>query len=179
MLFQRLPVISPVLFSTSLVGLLLAGCPGGTPTNPTPSAPAATASIDADACEHFEKGPSSAVTATDSASATSPLVSSPHSRFDITLPGSGDRQGFVRFTVSKAGDYTMFLNKTMDLKVLNDARTPVTAETTATSAAGCATAKARHVYPLTIGTYYVQIGPTVESLVSFVAIGDDGDAHVH
>jgi hypothetical protein len=163
--------------------MLLAACSSGPPSypviSPSPSAaPAAkTAATDTDACEHFEKGPALAVTATETATATSPLVSTPHSRIDITVPGTGNRQAFARFAVSKAGDYVMYLNKATTLTVLNDAKAPVTPEATATAAAGCATAKARHTYPLTIGTYYVQLGPTTESQISFVAIAGSDEGH--
>lgn len=165
--------------------LVLAGCPAGSPSTPVPNSASpsagtpvrAAAAIDADACEHFDKGPIKAVVASDTSAATAPLVSTPHTRFDVTLPGASSHQGFTRFSVSKAGDYIVYLNKAMDLTVLTDGRTPVTAKESAGSSASCGTARLRRVYPLTVGTYYLQFGPTSEPSVSFVSIAadDQGD----
>jgi hypothetical protein len=172
------PLATSLLLGTGLAAVLLSGCPSSAPTaSPNGSAaPVArtAAAIDADACEHFDKGPITAVTATDSSTAAAtPLVSTPHTRFDITLPGTGSRSGFARFSVSKAGDYILYLNKATDLQVLSEARTPINPKESATSGNGCATVNVRKVYPLTVGTYYLQVGPTSEMQVNFVAIAAD------
>lgn len=178
-----------LLLATSIAALLT-GCPASTPTAPTasPSAPAGktdtpvatpspairtAAAIDGDACEHLTQGPLIGQAASAKASAEAPLVSKPHTAFDLTLPGLGADPTYVRYSVSKAGDYVFYLDKAADLTVTSDANAPVAPKASATSAAGCPVAKVRQVYSLTVGTYMVKIGPTQTSSVTFVAIAAD------
>jgi septal ring-binding cell division protein DamX len=185
---------STLMLGSGLAALLLSGCPNTAPSAPTPSAsttpsraatpaespsPAAltAAAIDAEACEHLNHGPILGLTAGETASESAPLVSKPHTSYDLTLPGLGKDPTYVRYSVSKAGDYVFYLDKAAELTVTDEAKATVTAKETATSAASCPSVRVRRVYPLTVGTYTLQIGPTGDASVSFVAIATDDPGH--
>jgi hypothetical protein len=123
---------------------------------------------DVEGCEHLQEGPSVAVSASASASGA-PAVSNDHKRYDITLPaGSGGNVGSVSFAAAEATDYVFFLGSNVTLKVTNTSGQEVTFEESATKSDECTDIKGRHVAPLQVGTYTLNLGPTSESSVSLV-----------
>lgn len=129
------------------------------------------ASIDSDACEHIQEGPTSAITA--SASETgAPAVSSDHRRYDLSLiDGTDGKGGSVSFTVTEADDYTLFLTEAVpvNLKDANGQRLEV--EASGTGSSECSEIERRHTYSLAAGTYSLTFGPTSASSVSLVIVG--------
>jgi hypothetical protein len=130
----------------------------------------------AEACEHFEMGPPVAVTAATTASATAPKIDNNHMRYDVTLATTATgKGGFVTFAPAKAGDYIIFTNAPVTLKVTNAAMTEVMAETSATSITECTTVKGRYVYDLEVATYVISVSGSGDS-VSFVV---EAAEHAH
>jgi hypothetical protein len=126
--------------------------------------------IDSDACEHLQEGPSATITA--SASATgAPAVSNDHRRYDISLTdGTDGKGGSVSFAVAEANDYTLFLTGEVPVNVrdANNQRIEVTVSGTGSSE--CSEIKRRHTFALTVGTYSITFGPTTAASVSLVIV---------
>ena len=58
-----------------------------------------------EACEHLTDGPASSQAASDSDNDSVPDISTSHTRFDLALPGEGDKKGgYAKFISPKAGD---------------------------------------------------------------------------
>lgn len=149
-----------------LSGAVLVGC-GGTPED-----------ADAEGCEHLQKGPGVALTATASASGA-PAVSDDHKRYDISLPaGTGGNTGSVTFAASEATDYTFFLNADVALKLTSSNGQTVAFESSAKSSTSCTDIKGRYVAPLQVGTYTLTLGPSTPSSVSLV-IEEAAHDHAH
>ncbi|HYO64921.1 MAG TPA: hypothetical protein VEU33_02460 [Archangium sp.] len=159
-------MMKKLLSACLLSSALLAGC-GGEKNE-----------ADVEGCEHLQKGPGAAVTATAAASGA-PAVSNDHKRYDITLPaGTGGNAGSVSFAAAKASDYVFFLGSNVTLKVTNASGAEVAFEESATSSTECTQVKGRYVAPLQVGTYTLAFGPTSESRVSLV-IEETDHAHEH
>jgi hypothetical protein len=128
------------------------------------------AGIDADACEHLQEGPASAITA--SANTTgAPAVSNDHRRYDISLiDEAGGKGGSVSFAVAAANNYTLFLNGAVpvNLRDANGQRIEVLAS--GADSAACSELKRLHIFSLAVGTYSISFGPTQSSSVSLVII---------
>ncbi len=136
----------------------------------------ATEEGDVEGCEHLQKGPGSAVTATTTG--TAPAVSNDHKRYDITLPaGSGGNTGSVSFASGEAVDYVFFLGTDVPLKITQGTQ-EVSFESSAKSSATCTEVKGRYVAPLGVGTYTLTFGPTSATSVSLV-IEESGHDHEH
>lgn len=141
-----------------VVSALAAGCGSDTPQ---PSA-------DAEGCEHLKEGPATAVTAAATEDAA-PEIDSDHRRYDVALTSiSGGMGGFVRYAASEAADFVFFSSADVPVQFLDATGTMVAPETSAKSSTGCVEIKGRHVVPLEVGPYTLQLGPTTVTSVSFV-----------
>jgi hypothetical protein len=140
------------------VSALAAACGSETPA---PSA-------DAEGCEHLQEGPATAVTAAATSDAA-PEIDSDHRRYDVTLTAiSGGMGGFVRYAASEATDYVFFSSADVPMQFLDATGTAVTPEASAKSSTGCSEIKGRHLVPLEVGPYSIQLGPTTLTSVSIV-----------
>ncbi len=134
-----------------------------------------TEDADSEGCEHLQKGPGVAVTASATAS-DAPAVSNDHKRYDITLPSGGT--GSVSFASGEAADYVFYLNAEVPLRIASASGQAVTFESSATSSASCTTIKGRHVAPLEVGTYTLTFGPG-SGTVSLVIEESGHEDHAH
>jgi hypothetical protein len=134
--------------------LMLSGCPQAE-------------SEDAEGCEHLRAGPATEVTAAAS-TAGAPAVKDDHRRYDISLQGTSAGGGRVSFAPSEAGDYAIYLGAAVPLTVQDSSGNAVAFEESVSSSATCAEVKARHVVPLSVGTYFLLFGQTSEAKVSVV-----------
>jgi len=126
--------------------------------------------IDDEGCEHLQMGPPTAVTATETALATSPEVKVDHTRYDVTLATSGTMKGgFVRFASAQARDWVFFLGKDVPFAVQDGAGAPVALTSSTASSSQCTEIKGKHVVALGVGTYHLKLGPTAETAVGVVA----------
>ena len=158
-------MMKPWLSACLLSSAVLVGCGGS------------TEDVDAEGCEHLQKGPGVALTATASNSGA-PAVNNDHKRYDIALPaGTGGNAGSVSFAASEATDYTFFLNADVALKITSGTQT-VAFETSAKSSTSCTDIKGRYVAPLQVGTYTLTFGPSSPSSVSLV-IEESAHDHAH
>jgi hypothetical protein len=122
-----------------------------------------------EACEHFEMGPSIAVTAAAEFSTDAPKINDNHTRYDVTLVDvAGVKGGFVSFAASKAGDTIFFTNAPVQLTVTSSTMAEVGVKSSQAMVAECSAVKGRHVYPLQVGTYVIGIGGAMGDMVSFV-----------
>ncbi|QSQ27426.1 hypothetical protein JY651_22030 [Pyxidicoccus parkwayensis] len=134
--------------------------------------------VDVEGCEHLQKGPGVAVTATTSG--TAPSVSNDHRRYDISLAdGTGGRTGSVSFAAAEATDYVFFTSADVPLVVRNSSGAVVAIEESTSSSAQCADIKGRHVVPLTVGTHTLTFGPTSTATVSLVIEEASHEGHDH
>lgn len=121
---------------------------------------------ESEACEHLTDGPASPVTASATEDASGADISASHRRFDITLPGDGDKKGgYVQFISASAGDHLLVLNGAVPVQVLDSQGNVVTAKSEATSQAGCASIQSKAVYTLGVATYRLKLGPTSSASV--------------
>lgn len=135
-------------------------------------------SVDVEGCEHLQKGPATAVTATTTG--TPPAVGNDHRRYDITLvDGTGGRTGSVSFAAAEATDYVFFTSADVPLTVRNSSGAEVSIEESTTSSSECADIKGRHVVPLTVGTHTLTFGPTSTTTVSLVIEEASHEGHDH
>jgi hypothetical protein len=96
-----------------------------------------------------------------------PKVSNDHKRYDIAL--KADTSTTVEFDSDEAGDYVLFLNKAIPVKVRNVATGAVVEiEASASSSTVCTDIRGRHVVELGVGVYALEFGPTPETQVSLV-----------
>ncbi|AEI66384.1 hypothetical protein [Corallococcus macrosporus] len=157
-------LLAAFLLSTALVS---AGCGDDHPEEE---------GVDAEACEHLQEGPASAVTATLGTDAA-PAILADHRRYDVTLADGPDgKQGAVSFAVSEAADYVIYTNADVDLSITTASGVAVEIEESSSSSEGCADIKGRHVVPLTVGTHYLTFGPTSAATVG-VLIEESHDEH--
>jgi hypothetical protein len=124
--------------------------------------------VDVEGCEHLREGPAVALTATATAD-TAPAVAADHQRYDVTLIAvTGGQGGFVRYAASAAGDYVFFLGADVPARFVDAAGAAVTPEESASSSTACAEIKGRHLVPLEVGTYGIDLGPTTQTSVGIV-----------
>jgi hypothetical protein len=123
---------------------------------------------DVEGCEHLQDGPAVAVTAATAAGAT-PAVADDHQRYDVTLvAATGGMGGFVRFAAAAASDYIFFLNADVPVQFRDAAGAVVPPEDSASSSTVCTDIKGRHLVPLEVGPYDLQLGPTTATMVGIV-----------
>ncbi|WP_224245174.1 hypothetical protein [Hyalangium gracile] len=151
---MKMKLLSAVLLSAALV----AGCGDD------------EESVDADACEHLQEGPSSSLTAsTDNTGA--PAVSNDHRRYDIALIDAvSGKGGIVSFAVSEAADYTVYLNGAVPVTVKTANGQTIEPEVSGTGSSECDEIKRRHTFALQVGTHTLSFGPTTETSVGLVIV---------
>lgn len=151
----------------SAIGLLvLLGCGSDPEAHP-----------DAEGCEHLREGPAAAITAATTAD-SAPAVDADHRRYDVTLIAvTGGMGGFVRYTAPEAVDYLLFLDADVPVQFLDAANATVTPEESATSSTACSEIRGRHLVPLEVGPYAIQLGPTAATTVSIAVEEAAHDAH--
>jgi len=155
-------MMNKLLSACLLSSALLVGCGGS------------TEDADGEGCEHLQRGPGVAVTASASAG-SAPAVSNDHKRYDITLPSGS--AGAVSFAASEATDYVFFLNADVPLTVTSASGQAVAFESSAKSSESCTDIKGRYVAPLAVGTYTLTLGPAAGT-VSLV-IEESAHDHAH
>ncbi|CAM4496980.1 MULTISPECIES: hypothetical protein [Myxococcus] len=162
-------LLAAFLLSTALVS---AGCGDDHPEEE---------GVDAEACEHLQEGPATAVISNMGTNNPPPEIRADHRRYDITLmSGSEGNQGMVAFAASEAADYVIYTNADVPLSVTTSSGEAVEIEESTSSSKGCTDIKGRHVVPLTVGTHYLTFGPT--SVATFGVLieeshGDHGHEH--
>lgn len=129
--------------------------------------------VDTDACEHFEEGPATAITA--SATVTgAPSVSNDHRRYDISfVDGTDGKGGSVSFAVAEANHYTLFLNGIVSVNVRDANGQRIEVSSSGTGSDECFDIQRRHFFPLEVGTYSITFGPTTSDSVSLVIVEAD------
>jgi hypothetical protein len=180
------PTRSGLAIATLALTLGLVGCTAAAPTAPkassspaaaTPAAAPDFVALGKDACEHLNEGPIVAVTAADADTSAAPALDKTHTRYDIALPGTGARDRFVRLTIAKTAEYSLYGTTAMTIDVLDDGRKMVTAATQPTAAIGCDLAKGRTVLPLSVGTYYLKLKANAETATRLVVLPTAGGEH--
>ena len=160
-------LLAAFLLSTALVS---AGCGDDHPEEE---------GVDAEACEHLQEGPASAVIATLGTDAP-PAIRADHRRYDITLADGPDgKQGAVSFAVSEAADYVIYTNADVPLSITTASGDAVEIEESTSSSTGCTDIKGRHVVPLTVGTHLLTFGPTSTATVSVIVEESHDHGHEH
>jgi len=125
---------------------------------------------DLEGCEHLQEGPAVALTATNTAD-TAPAVLADHMRYDVTLiatTGATAFGGFVKYAAPEATDFVFYLSADVPVEFLDATGAVVLPETSANSSTACAEIMGRHLIPLEVGTYGLQLGPTTRTSVSVV-----------
>ncbi|WP_426751271.1 hypothetical protein [Myxococcus sp. Y35] len=134
--------------------------------------------VDAEACEHLQEGPASAVTATLGTDAP-PAIRADHRRYDVTLADGPDgKQGSVSFAASEATDFIFYTNADVPFSITDASGASVDIEESTSSSEDCADIKGRHVVPLTVGTFILTFGPTTASTIS-VLVEEAAHDHDH
>jgi hypothetical protein len=122
--------------------------------------------IDFEGCEHLEGGPFQALTAGAARDASAPEVDDDHVGYRVTGPG------FVRFGATEAGDYVFFYDTAATVEYTGSDGIVVAPEDRAASSPACDTIRQRDTVPMTVGTYYLELGAGVATMVIEHA-GDD------
>ncbi|HLL04561.1 MAG TPA: hypothetical protein VK539_28515 [Myxococcaceae bacterium] len=124
--------------------------------------------VDTRPCEYLQEGPASSVTASVSATGA-PAVSADQRRYDISLIDvTGGKGGSVSFSVTEAGDYTLYLNGEVPVNVTNPSGQRIEVTVSGTGSSECTEIKRRHTFPLAAGMHSIAFGPTTASSVSLV-----------
>jgi hypothetical protein len=136
------------------------------------------ASPDEDACAHLRAGDFEATTAAASNASTVPIVGATHKAYRITLADvSGGKGGYVKFVADAADDFILFTTVDVPLVVRSALTVSEIEPTSSTSSvAACSQIKRRRLYPLTPGTYNLELGPTTATSVDLVV---ERGTHVH
>ncbi len=151
-----------LIASLSSVSFLLLAC-----GQPVPTA-------DDEACEHLAEGPGTAVTAV--AGGEGPLIADDHRRYDVTLvPVSGGNGGQIRFAADEPGDFLFFTSAEVDFTVSTLTGDAILLEELIPGSEVCDAVGAKWIFHLEVGTYRLELGPTSETLLSFVV--EHGGAH--
>ena len=138
------------------------------------------AELDPEACEHLTEGPYVEHTAT-AALETAPDVSAEHTAHTVTLVEfAGQNGGYVAFQAPAAGEYVFFLDTDLPLSIQSSAGGDVPIEASCDPAAcseACTQIVGRHLVDLEVGTYYLELGPTLEDSVNVAheAVGAHAD----
>ena len=136
--------------------------------------------VDAEACEHLQEGPATAVMANMATNNPPPEIRADHRRYDITLADGPDgKQGAVSFAVSEAADYVIYTNADVPLSITTASGEAVEIEESTSSSTGCTDIKGRHVVPLTVGTHLLTFGPTSAATVSVIVEESHDHGHEH
>src|SRR5262245_46759353 len=136
------------MLRTAILAMFLAACANDRSRNK---------SLGADACEHIAEGPIKTVT-TAAAPADAPDLALTHTRWDITLSGSGDaRGGFLKVVVAAAGDYAFVFASPVQLTVTDGGGQLVAPTSSAGFDSNCATVQAEIIYSLAVGTYVFEL----------------------
>jgi hypothetical protein len=166
------------LVSTAAVWMLvLAGCSDD--THPTVDAghhhAEAGTNLNAEGCEHLEKGPFVDLTgATDPGSA--PELRADHKAYRVSIPAGA--AGYVRFAADAVGDLVLFLDADPLLAVEDDKGGAITIEKSEKTIAECTIVKAKHTVPVAaVGTLRFKLGPS--AAVAKVTIVVEEAAHAH
>jgi hypothetical protein len=123
---------------------------------------------DAEGCEHLREGPAVALTAA-AAAGSAPAIMADHQRYDVALVAvTGGMGGFVNYGAPEATDYLFFLDADVPVQFQDATSASVTPEDSAAGSTACADIKGRHLVPLEVGTYTIQIGPTTNTSVGIV-----------
>jgi hypothetical protein len=134
-------------------------------------------SVEFEGCEHLAEGPSTAITAGDLETTTPPAVTNDHERFDLTLvAGEGGNVGRVEFASDGAGEQSFFLDAMVPLLVKSADGVEVTPNHLHSSSTECDDIRLWSVFDLTVGTYWIDIGPTEVTEVSLVIEAGHGHA---
>ena len=131
--------------------------------------------VDAEACEHLQGGPNTAVTASAMRDASAPRVSASHMAYTVSLPTAA--VGYLAFPATAAVDYAVFVDLPLPFEVFDAAGAKVTLEESVASSPACATIKGKHTVALPVGTAYFALGPVMGGMVKLV-VEDAGD-HEH
>ena len=122
---------------------------------------------DVEGCEHLTEGPFQAVTAT-AATTGAPAVADDHKAYTVTLPaGAGGNAGYVAFAVPAVNQYLFFTDQAVTATFTTSAGTPLTAQSS-TSSAACTAIKGRHVVALDVGTVNLQLSSPTATTVNLV-----------
>ncbi len=136
-----------------------------------------THGVEEELCEHMAEGPAQAVTAgADNAGA--PSATYEHTRVDISLTDvTGGKGGVVKYESGEATDYIFAMNKNIPVKIADAQGADVAVEATEVGSEACAEVAVQHTVALGVGTYYLSLGPTTETLVGLVVEEAAGHAH--
>lgn len=136
--------------------------------------------VDAEACEHLQEGPATAIIANLGTNNPPPEIRADHRRYDITLmTGPDGAHGIVSFAASEAADYVIYTNADVPLSITTASGEAVEIEESTRSSEGCADIKGRHVVPLTVGTYSLYFGPTSTATVGVLIEESHDHGHEH
>jgi hypothetical protein len=129
-----------------------------------------------EACEHFEKGPHVAVTATADPTDQSPAIASDHQRHAVSLLAvEGGHGGHVRFASPRQASWIFFLDEAVPVAFLDSAGDPIAPAGSATGDPDCDLVKGRHAVELGVGTHYLRLGPTPHEVVGLVVEPEDDE----
>jgi hypothetical protein len=149
------------VLALALAAVFGSGCGSSDDPEPQPT-------VNEEACEHMQLGPSAARTATASA-AGAPAISNDHVRYDVTLvPVTGGNGGVVTFAAAEATDYVLFLDANVPVAVTGPTGVAITPEEVLQSIPECTDVRTRVLVPLTVGTHQIQFGPTAGGIVRVV-----------
>ncbi|MEZ4266772.1 MAG: hypothetical protein R3F39_10370 [Myxococcota bacterium] len=131
-----------------------------------------------EACEHMAEGPFVNVQATlDAASA--PPANLAHTAMKVQLVESGGMyEGYVSFPAAMAAETVFFLGAGVPFAVSDSQGAPLSVESSDTAITACSEVAAAHTFDLTIGTWWLRLGPTAEPSVQLV-VEAAGAAHAH
>lgn len=138
------------------------------------------AELDPEVCEHLTEGPYVEHTATDALD-TAPDVSAEHTAHTITLVDfAGQNGGYVAFQAPAAGEYLFYLDADLPLSIQSSAGGDVPIEASCNPTAcsdACTAIVGRHLVDLEVGTYYLELGPTLEDSVNLAheAVGEHAE----
>jgi hypothetical protein len=140
------------------------------------------AAVNEEGCEHLEKGPFRSVSAATSPT-DAPVVEDDHRAYVITLPEVGEALGYlgyVRFDSDEEGDFVLFFNHDVTVRVLDADGNEVEIEDSQTSVPQCTVVAGRHQVELDVGSYFFELSHESENEVSLVVEHfEEDDDHDH
>ena len=139
--------------------LLVVGC-GGTGAN-----------VDAEGCDALESGSFTAITAGTTMDTTAPAVTI-EGGFTITLPAGA--VGFVSFDSTDDTEYALFADRPVAINAFTPSGTEIMASARATSTDVCTIVMRRDIIELTVGLFYLGLGPDTAD-INFVMRHFDPD----
>lgn len=133
--------------------------------------------VDAEACIHLDSGPFQDLVTSETRDSSAPGIADDHVAYTLELPASGT--GYVFFGAGEAGDFAFFFDQAVDVELTDSAGAVVAPEETATSSPACGTIQLRNVWPLEVGTYYLEVSSTAVPEVNVVVEHLVHDDHEH